>query len=125
MVVKASKSGIYDVGGRELLVPVLEDELVLGLFRHLHPDCGLADTLALWLVGLQQVLPGVAVEAALAEMHAVFVFALVIQQSIKVLDEHIVELACLLDKKQVNPGSWLIPELVDNDALVSAEDIDG
>ena len=30
---------------------VLEGELVLALFRHLHPDSLLADSLAFWLVG--------------------------------------------------------------------------
>ena len=76
------KVSIDDVRGWELLVVVLEGELVCILFRHLYLNCSLADTLTLWHVGLQQVLPGVAVQAALAEMLALSVLAMVIEQSV-------------------------------------------
>ena len=42
---------VDDVRDLELLVMVLEGELVLALFRHLHPDSLLTDSLAFWLVG--------------------------------------------------------------------------
>ena len=65
--------------GRQLLVVVLEDELVLTLFRHLHPDCGLPNPSTVGSVGFQQILPCVAVQAALAEVLALSVLALVIE----------------------------------------------
>ena len=51
------KVGVYDVRGWELLVVVLEDEFVLTLLWHLHPDSRLADASTLRPVGLQQILP--------------------------------------------------------------------
>ena len=121
------KVSIDDVRGWELLVVVLECEVVFILFRHLYPNCSLADTFALWHVGLQQVLPGVAMEALFAEMFAPVVLALVIQQSIKVLNPSIVKLTCLFNQQEVDPGHArvLLTEFVNDHALVPAKDVDG
>jgi hypothetical protein len=48
--------GVDDIWGRQLLVMVLESELVFALLRHLHPYSRLADSLALRLMGFQQIL---------------------------------------------------------------------
>ena len=118
---------IDDVRGWELLVVVLEGKLVIILFRHLYLDCSLADTLALWHVGLQQVLPGVAMEALFTEMFTACVLALVIQQSIKVSDPCVVKLACHFNQQEVDPRHfpWLLAEPVDDYALIQSKDIDG
>ena len=76
---------------------VLEDELVFPLLRHLHPHSGLPDPSTFGLVGFQQVFPGVAVEAALAEVFALPVLALVVQEPAEILHPSVVKLASLLD----------------------------
>ena len=53
------KVGVDDIGGQELLVMVLEGEFVFP-FWHLNSDGCLADSSALWFVGLKQILSGVA-----------------------------------------------------------------
>ena len=45
------KVGVDDVGGRQLLVVVLEGQLVFTFFPHIHPHGRLADPTALWPVG--------------------------------------------------------------------------
>ena len=57
---------------------VLEGELVFTLLGHLQPNSCLTDTFTVYLVGLQEVLPGIAVETADAEVlptpvHVLFV----------------------------------------------------
>ena len=76
---------------------ILEGELVFPLLRHLHPHSGLPDPSAFGLVGFQQVFPGVAVKAALAEVFALPVLALVVQEPVEVLDPGVVKFSCLLD----------------------------
>ena len=66
---------IDDVRGRQLLVVVLKGELVLTVFRHLHPHRCLAYPTTVGSVGFQQILPCVAVQAALAEVLALLVLA--------------------------------------------------
>ena len=71
---------IDDERSRQLLVVVLKGELVLTLFRHLHPDCGLPNRSTVGSVGFQQILPCVAVQAALAEVLALLVLTLLVQK---------------------------------------------
>ena len=61
---------IDDERSRQLLVVVLERELVLTLFRHLHPHSCLAYPMTLWSMGLQRVFSYVAMETALAKVLA-------------------------------------------------------
>ena len=105
---------------------VLEGELVLTLFWHFHPDSCLSDSLAFWLVVLQQVFPGIAMETALTEVLLLPVLALVIEKATEVLDPGVVKFAGLLNLQQICPGHvlWLIAYVVDDDALIPAEDID-
>lgn len=51
------------IGRGQLLVPVLEAELALFSYIHLHR--GLAYTTAFWLVGFWQILSDIAIEATL------------------------------------------------------------
>ena len=46
--------------------------------------------MALWLVGLQELFPGVAMEASLTEVLAMLILGLMIQQVFEVLDPGIV-----------------------------------
>ena len=61
---------------------VLEGQLVCAVLRHFYPNRGLPYPATLWLVRPQQVLPGVAMEAALAEVFALFVFTLIEQEAV-------------------------------------------
>ena len=106
---------------------VLESELVLAFLWHLHPDSRLADSLTFWLVVLQQVLPGIAMETALAEVLLLSVFALVIEEAVEVLDPGVVKFAGLLNQQQIGPGHvfWLLAEAVYDHPLVPTEHVDG
>ena len=66
-------------------------------------------------------------KAPFTEVFTACVVALVIQQSIKVRDPSVVELAGLFNQQEVDPGHVLVllTELVDDDALVPSEDVDG
>ena len=61
---------------------VLEGQLVFAVLWHFYPNRGLPDPATVGLVVLQQVLPGVAVEAALAEVLLFVVLTLVIQKAV-------------------------------------------
>ena len=79
---------------------VLEGQLVLALFCHLHPDSGLADPEALGSVGLQQVFSAVAMKTSLA----LLMLTLIIQKAVEVLDQRVVKLTGLLNQQQVDAG---------------------
>ena len=76
---------------------ILEGELVFPLLRHLHPHSGLPDPSAFGLVGFQQVFPGVAMKAALAEVFAPLVLALVVQEPVEIFHPCVVKFSRLLD----------------------------
>ena len=80
------KIRINDERDRQLLVVVLKEDFVLTLFRHLHPHGCLACPTTVGSVGFQQILPCVAVQAALAEVLVLLVLALVIEETVEVLD---------------------------------------
>ena len=101
------KVGIDDVGGRQLLVVVLKGELVLTIFRHLHPHRCLAYLITVGSVFFQQILPCVAMLAALAEVLAVFVLALGKEQAVKVFDPGEVMLTGFLDQQKIDSGYCL------------------
>ena len=66
-------------------------------------------------------------EALFAEMFVLVVLALVIQQSIKVLNPSIVKLTCHVIQQGEDPGHahMLLTEFVNNHILVPSEDVDG
>ena len=76
------KIDIDDVRGRQLLVVTLKGEFVLTLFRHLHPHGYLAYHTTLGSVGLQQNFSFVAMQATLAEVLALSVLALIVEEAI-------------------------------------------
>ena len=119
--------GVDDEGGWELFVVVHKRQPVLALLGHLYSDCSLANTLALWLVGPQQVFPGVAMKALFAEMFTLVVLTFLKQQTVEILDPSVVKLACLFNQQEVDPGHvhMLLTELVNSHALVPSKDIDG
>ena len=88
---------------RHLLVVVLKGELVLTLFRHLHPDCGLPNPPTVRSVGFQQILPCVSVQAALAEVIALLVLALIVEEVVEVLNPGVVKFAGLFNQQHVDP----------------------
>ena len=83
---------------------VLKGELVLTIFRHLHPDCGLPNLSSVKSVGFQQILPCVAVHAALAEVLALPVLALMVEEVVEVLDPGVVKFAGLFNQQQIYAG---------------------
>ena len=89
---------IDDVGARQLPVVVLEGELVLILFRHFHPHSCLAYPTTVGSVGFQQLFSFVAMQAALAEVLALLVLALVTEQAVEVFDPGEVMLTSFLDQ---------------------------
>ena len=106
---------------------VLEGQLVLALFWHLHPHSGQADPAALGPVGLQQVFSAVARKTSLTEVPAILMLILIILKAFEVLDPGVVELTGLLNQQQVDAGhvGRLFAEVVDYDTLIPAEDVDG
>ena len=118
---------IDDVGGRQLLVVVLEGELVLTLFWHLHPHSCLAYPTTLGSVGLQRVFSSVAMKIALATVLALPVLALIVEEAVEVLGPGVVKLTGHFNQQQVDPWYllWLLAEVVDRNALVPAKYIDG
>ena len=65
---------------------VLEGQLVLGVFWHLHPHNGLADPAALEPMRLQQVFSAVAMKTSLTEVLMLLMLTLIIQKAVEVLD---------------------------------------
>ena len=114
---KSLKVGVDNVGRWQLLA----------LLRHLHPGSCLCDSLTFWLVVLQQVLPGIAMETALTEVLLLSVFALVIEEAVEVLDPGVVKFDGLLNQQQICPGHvfWLLAEAVYDHPLVPTEYVDG
>ena len=112
---------IDDDRSRQLLVVVLKGELVLTLFRHLHPDCGLPNPSTVRSVGFQQIFPCVAVQAALAEVLALLVLALIVEEVVEVLNPGVVKFAGLFNRYLL----WLLVKAVDSDALVPTKYADG
>ena len=106
---------------------VLEGELVLTLFRHLHPHSCLAYPTTLVSVDLQQVFSSVAMKTALAKVLALPVLALIEEEAVEVLDPGVVESAGHFNQQLVDPRNllWLLAEAVDSYALVPAKYIDG
>ena len=90
---------IDDERSRQLFVVVLKGELVFTLLRHLHPDCGLSNSPTVKFMGFQQILPCVAVQAALAEVLPLLVLALVTEKAVEVLDTDVVKFAGLFNKQ--------------------------
>ena len=106
---------------------VLKGELVCTLFRHLHPACGLPNPSTVGSVGFQQILPCVAVQAALAEVLALLVLALIVEEAVEVLNPGVVKFAGLFNQQHVYPRYllWLLAKAVDSDALVPTKYVDG
>ena len=121
------KVGVDNVWRRQLLVVVLEGELVLALLRHLHPDGCLPDSLALRPMSFQQILALVPMKTALTEVLLCSVFALVIEETVEVLDPGVVKFAGPLNQQQICPGHvfWLLAEAVYDHPLVPTEHGDG
>ena len=86
---------------------VLEGELDLTLFRHLHLDCGLPNPSTVGCVGFQQILSCVAVQATLAEVLALLVLALVTERAVVVFDPGVVKFAGLFDQQKIDSGHSL------------------
>ena len=109
---KSLKVSVDNVWCWQLLVMVLESELVLALLWHLHPYSRLADSLALRPMSFQQILARVPMKASYAEVFAFPVLALVIEETVEVLDPGVVELARFLNQQQIDPGLlfWLLAE---------------
>ena len=117
---------IDDERSRQLLEVALEGELVLTLLRHLHSDCGLPNPSTVGSVGFQKILPCVAVQAALAEVLAPLVLALIVEAGVDVLDPGVVKFAGLFNQQYVVPSNILklIANMVDFYAPVPAKYID-
>ena len=100
---------------------VLEGQLVLALFWHLHPHSSLADPAALGPVGLQQVFFAVAMKTSLTEVLALPVPALIIQKAVEV------EFAGILSQQQVDARhvGRLFAEVMDNYSFFPVKDVDG
>ena len=115
------------VGGRQLLVVVLEGELVLTLFWHLHPNSCLDCPMKLGFLALQQVFSSVAMKTALAKVLALPVLVLIVEEAVEVLDPGVENFAGHFNQQQVDPWYllWLLAEAVDSDALVQAKYTDG
>ena len=101
------KVRIDDERGRQILVVVLEGELLFPLFWHLHPHSSLAYPTTLGSMGFQQNPPCVAVQAVTAEVLALLVLALVMEQAVEVFDPGVVNLADLLDQQEIDSAHSL------------------
>ena len=106
---------------------VLKGELVLNLFRHLHPHGCLACPTTLRSIGLQRVFSYVAIETALAEVLALLVLSLIVEEMVEVLDIGVVKYAGLFNQQHVDPRYllWLLAKAVDSDAFFPTEYIGG
>ena len=83
---------------------VLKEDFVLTLFRHPNPHGCLAYPTTVESVGYQQILSSVAVQAALAEVLALLVLALVTQKAVEVFDPCVVKFAGLFNQQQIYAG---------------------
>ena len=121
------KVGIDDERSRQLLVVVLKGELVLILFRHLHPDCGLPNSPTIKFMGFQQILPCVAVQAALAEVLELLVLVLVTEKAVEVFDPGAVKFAGLLGQQKIDSGYslWLGGEPKNSNVLIPTKYVNG
>ena len=78
---------------------VLEGQLVLALFWHLHPHSCLPDP-----AEHQQVFSAVAMKKSLTEVLALLMLTLIIQKAVEVLEPGVLELTGLLNQQQVDAG---------------------
>ena len=71
-------------------------------------------------MGFQQILPCVAAQAALAEVLVLLVSALVLEETVEVLDPGVVKFAGLFNQQQIYAGHsiWLGGEPVNSHALI-------
>ena len=106
---------------------VLKSELVLTLFRHLHPDWGLPNPMTVGSVGFQQIIHCVAMQAALAEVLALLVLALIVEEAVEVLDPGVVKFAGLFNQQHVDSRYllWLLAKAVNSDALIPTKYANG
>ena len=106
---------------------VLKGELVLTLFRHLHPHGCLAYPTTVGSVGFQQILTCVAMQAALAKVFALLVLALVTEQAVEVFDPGEVMLIGFLDQQKIDSGHSLRlgAESVNMHALIPTKYVNG
>ena len=76
---------------------------------------------------LEKIFPAVSVKAALAEVLALPVFALVVQEPVEVLNEGVMDISAFLNKQHVYPRhvQRLVAQAVDDYTCFPAEDIDG
>ena len=118
---------IVDERNPKLLVVVLKSELVLTLFRHLHPHGCLAFPMVLRSVGFQQILPYVAVQAALAEVLALLVLALDTEKAVEDFDSGVVKFAGLVDQQKIDSGHFLRlgAEPINSNALIPTKNVNG
>ena len=98
------KIRINDERDLQLLVVVLKEDFGRTLFRHLHPHGCLAYPTTVGSVGFQQILPCVALQAGLPEVLALLVLALVIEETVEVLDPVVVKFAGLFNQQQIYAG---------------------
>ena len=121
------KIRINDERDRQLLVVVLKEDFVLTLFRHLHPHGCLAYPTTVGSVGFQQILPCVAVQAALAEVLVLLVLALVTEKAVEVFDPCLVKFAGLFSQQQIYAGHFirLGAEPVNSHALIPTKYVNG
>ena len=97
------------------------------------PFSGISTRTAVWppttvgSVGFQQILPCVAVQAALAEVLALLVLALVIEETVEVLAPGVVKIAGLFNQQQIYAGYSirLGAEPVNNHALILTKYVNG
>ena len=66
-------------------------------------------------------------QAALAEVLLPLIPTLGVEKAVEVFDPGVVDFARLFNQQQVDPGEIprLLADMVDDDAFVSAEDVDG
>ena len=121
------KIRINDERDRQLLVVVLKEDFVLTLFRHLHPHGCLAYPMTVGSVGFQQILLCVAVKAALSEVLALLVLALVTEKAVEVFDPCVVKFAGLFNQQQIYAGHFirLGAEPVNSHALIPTKYVNG
>ena len=106
---------------------VLKGELVLTFFRYLHPHGCLAYPTTVRSVVFRQILPCVAVQAAPAEVLRLLVLALVIEETVEVLDPGLVKFSGLFNQQQIYPGHSirLGAEPVNSHALIPTKYVNG
>ena len=119
---------IDHVGGGYLLVPILKGKHVLFFFWHLYAHSWSPYALAVGFMLFEQVFPRVTMETPLTEVFAFMVFALIMEQTVEVLDPGVVVQFALPYEKQMDSSNvpWLLAESVDDHLpTVLAKDIQG